>query len=86
MLPQALACLRSKHSHSLDQVMYFHREDGELLITAPIASGMAGDLPGIALANSMSERLYPRHQLLICVICVTHWLFCHTLATAGALA
>jgi hypothetical protein len=86
VLPQALARLGSKRSYSPDQVMHLHGEDSELLVTAAITASMAGDLPGIALANGLPKRLYPRHQLAVCVIGVTHRLFCQTLATAGALA
>jgi hypothetical protein len=64
--------LGSEGGNGLGQMLRFHRKDRELLVTAAVAAGMAGYLPGIALLDGLSKGLNTRHELQIFLIGIGH--------------
>ena len=68
-LPKCLTFLGGKRCNRLGQAVGFHRKDGECLIAAPIAAGMAGHLPRITLAHDFGKGFNAPDELLISLIC-----------------
>jgi hypothetical protein len=69
---QALPRLWCQRSDCLGEVMRLDRKYRELLITAPVAAGMTGELCWVTLGNGLPKGVNARLQVLVLLVSICH--------------
>jgi hypothetical protein len=65
---QALACLWGERRDGMGEVMRLDRKYRKLLVTAPVAAGMTGDLGWVTLPDALPKGVNARLQVLVLLV------------------